>query len=66
MKNAMKFPPPRKRQPVLFPPFVELAAFQVAPPVAFDRLIDKKLALTVPDALDSVCDAAVTEPMVKS
>ena len=56
-----------KIHPVLLPPSVELApAYQVAPPVAVERLIDKKSALTVPDALDNVCDAAVTEPMVKS
>ena len=53
--------------PELLPPSVELApAFQVAPPVAVDLLIDRKSALTVPLALDSVWLAAVTEPMVKS
>ena len=53
--------------PELLPPSVELApAYHAAPPVAVDRLIDRKSALTVPLALDSVWLAAVTEPMVKS
>jgi len=53
--------------PVLLPPSVEFApAYHPAPPVAVDLLIDKKSALTVPLALDSVWFAAVTEPMVKS
>jgi hypothetical protein len=53
--------------PELLPPFVELApAYQLAPPVAVDLLIDRKSELTVPLALDSVWLAAVTEPMVKS
>ena len=44
---------------------MELApAYHPAPPVAVDLLIDKKSALTVPLALDSVWLAAVTEPMV--
>ena len=51
--------------PELLLPSVELApAYQVAPPVAVDLLTDKKSALTVPLALDSVWLAAVTEPMV--
>ena len=41
-------------------------AYHPAPPVAVDLLTDKKSALTVPLALDSVWLAAVTEPMVKS
>jgi hypothetical protein len=46
---------------------VEFApAYHPAPPVAVDLLIDRKSALTVPLALDSVWLAAVTEPMVKS
>ena len=53
--------------PVLLPPSVEFApAYHPAPPVAVDLLIDKKSALTVPLALDSVWLAAVTEPMVRS
>ena len=56
-----------KIHPELLPPSVEFApAYQPAPPVAVDRLIDKKSALTVPLALDKVWLAAVTEPMVKS
>lgn len=68
MKKARKLPPPApKTQPVLSPPSVELApAFHTAPPVAFDLLMDKKLALTVPEDFDNVCDAAVAEPMVNS
>ena len=51
--------------PELLPPSVEFApAYHPAPPVAVDRLIDKKSALTVPLALDSVWLAAVTEPIV--
>jgi hypothetical protein len=51
--------------PELLPPSVEFApAFQVAPPVAVDLLIDKKSELTVPLAFDNVWLAAVTEPMV--
>jgi len=47
MKNAKKLPvelagAAEKIQPVLLPPFVELApAYQVAPPVAVDLLIDR-------------------------
>jgi hypothetical protein len=53
--------------PELLPPSVEFApASQIAPPVAVDRLIDKKSALTVPLAFDSVWLAAVVEPMVRS
>ena len=53
--------------PELLLPSVEFApAYHAAPPVAVDLLIDKKSALTVPLALDSVWLAAVTEPMVKS
>ncbi len=56
-----------KIHPELLPPSVEFApAYQPAPPVAVDLLIDKKSALTVPLAFDSVWLAAVTEPMVKS
>ena len=56
-----------KIHPELLPPSVEFApAYQPAPPVAVDLLIDKKSALTVPLALDNVWLAAVTEPMVKS
>ena len=56
-----------KIHPELLPPSVEFApAYQLAPPVAVDLLIDKKSALTVPLALDNVWLAAVTEPMVKS
>jgi len=44
---------------VEFPP-----AYHPAPPAAVDLLIDKKSALTVPIALDSVWFAAVTEPIV--
>ena len=44
---------------------MELApAYHPAPPVAVDLLMDRKSALTVPLALDSVWLAAVTEPMV--
>jgi hypothetical protein len=51
--------------PELLPPLVELApAYQLAPPVAVDLLIDRKSELTVPLAFDSVWLAAVTEPMV--
>ena len=51
--------------PELLPPFVEFApAYQPAPPVAVDLLIDRKSELTVPLALDKVWLAAVTEPMV--
>lgn len=51
--------------PELFRASVEFApAYHAAPPVAVDLLIDKKSALTVPLALDSVWLAAVTEPMV--
>ena len=51
--------------PELLPPFVELApAYQLAPPVAVDLLMDRKSELTVPLALDSVWLAAVTDPMV--
>ena len=54
-----------KIHPELLPPFVEFApAYQPAPPVAVDLLIDKKSALTVPLAFDNVWLAAVTEPMV--
>ena len=53
--------------PELLLPFVEFApAYHAAPPVAVDLLIDRKSALTVPLALDSVWLAAVTEPIVKS
>ena len=53
--------------PELLPPSVEFApAYHPVPPVAVDLLIDKKSALTVPLALDSVWLAAVTEPMVRS
>ncbi len=53
--------------PELLPPSVEFApAYQPAPPVAVDLLIDRKSALTVPLALDKVWLAAVTEPIVKS
>ena len=51
--------------PELLLPSVEFApAYHAAPPVAVDLLIDKKSALTVPLALDSVWLAAVTEPIV--
>ena len=51
--------------PELLPPSVEFApAYQPAPPVAVDLLIDKKSELTVPLAFDKVWLAAVTEPMV--
>jgi len=54
-----------KIQPVLFPPFVLLApAYQVAPPVAVLRLIERKFALTIPLDLDRVCDAVVSLPIV--
>ena len=53
-----------KIQPVLFPPSVEFVAFQVAPPVAVDLLIEQKETETVPLALDNVWLAAVTEPIV--
>ena len=54
-------------QPVLLPPFVEFApAYQVAPPVAVERLSDKKSAATMPDDLDNVCDAAAVEPIVSN
>ena len=44
---------------------MELApAYHAAPPVALDLLTDRKSALTVPLALDSVWLAAVTEPIV--
>jgi hypothetical protein len=53
--------------PELLPPFVLFApAFQTAPPVAVDLLIDRKSELTVPLALDNVWLAAVTEPIVRS
>ena len=53
--------------PELLPPSVEFApAYQPAPPVAVDLLIDRKSELTVPLALDKVWLAAVTEPMVRS
>ena len=51
--------------PELLPPSVELApAYQLAPPVAVDLLIDRKSPLTVPLALDNVWLKAVSEPMV--
>jgi len=51
--------------PELLPPSVEFApAYQLAPPVVVDLLIDRKSELTVPLALDKVWLAAVTEPMV--
>ena len=51
--------------PELLLPSVEFApAYHPAPPVAVDRLTDKKSELTVPLALDRVWLAAVTEPMV--
>ena len=51
--------------PELLPPFVEFApAYHPAPPVAVDRLIDKKSALTVPLALDSVWLEVILEPIV--
>jgi len=54
-----------KIHPELLPPSVEFApAYQPAPPVAVDLLIDRKSELTVPLALDNVWLAAVTEPMV--
>jgi hypothetical protein len=55
---------PPKLHPVLLPPSVEFVAFQVAPPVAVDLLIEQKETDTVPLALDNVWLAAVTEPMV--
>ena len=56
-----------KTHPKLLPPFVLFApAYQLAPPVAVDLLIDRKSELTVPLALDKVWLAAVTEPMVRS
>ena len=54
-----------KIHPELLPPSVEFApAYQPAPPVAVDLLIDRKSELTVPLAFDNVWLAAVTEPMV--
>ena len=54
-----------KTHPELLPPSVEFApAYQPAPPVAVDLLIDRKSELTVPLALDKVWLAAVTEPIV--
>ena len=54
-----------KIHPELLPPSVEFApAYQPAPPVAVDLLIDRKSELTVPLALDKVWLAAVTEPIV--
>ena len=54
-----------KIHPELLPPFVLFApAYQPAPPVAVDLLIDRKSELTVPLAFDNVWLAAVTEPMV--
>ena len=54
-----------KIHPELLPPSVEFApAYQPAPPVAVDLLIDRKSELTVPLAFDKVWLAAVTEPMV--
>ena len=51
--------------PKLLTPLVELApAYQLAPPLAVDLLIDRKSELTVPLALDKVWLAAVTEPIV--
>ncbi len=56
-----------KIHPELLPPSVEFApAYQPAPPVAVDLLIDRKSELTVPLAFDKVWLAAVTEPMVRS
>ena len=73
-KNTKKLPFPAlgaggavNIHPELLPPSVEFApAYHDAPPVAVDRLIDKKSALTVPLDFDRVWVAAVTEPMVKS
>lgn len=54
-------------QPVLPPPLVELApANQLAPPVAIELLIDRKLSDTVPVGLLSVWVAAVILVMVIS
>lgn len=56
-----------KIQPELLPPSVEFApAYQPAPPVDVERLMDRKSLETVPEALDSVCPAAVMDPTVMS
>jgi hypothetical protein len=58
---------PAKLQPVLFPPStfpLAVAAFQIAPPVPSDLLIEQKETETVPLAFDSVWLAAVSEPIV--
>ena len=64
MKNIKKLAVLRNNHPELFPPSVLSIAFHVAPPVAVLRLMDKKLALTVPLDLDSVWLAAVALPIV--
>ena len=52
-------------QPLLLPPSVESVAYQVVAGVAVDRLILIPLTLIVPPpVLVSVCDAAVTLPIV--
>jgi hypothetical protein len=63
--NIKNILPPGKIHPVLLLTFNELRAVQTAPPVALLSWIDRKLALTVPEAFDKVnCEPGLLLLMV--